>query len=381
MATDFFRQMPGSERGANRASRLAYLLHIDLLLLTLLLLLSLLGLMVLYSANNHSLEGIEKQAIYMLLGFIIMMMVAQVSQYTLQRLATILYGFTIVLLLAVEFFGVGAKGAQRWLTIPGLPRFQPSELAKLTIPLMLATYFNRSNLPPRAKHIVWTLIMLAIPILLIATQPDLGTSLLIAASGFTVLFVAGLSWWYIVGAISAFIPVSLSMWFYFMHDYQRQRLFMLLNPEADKWGAGWNIIQSTTAIGSGGATGKGWLNGTQSHLDFLPEGHTDFIIAVFSEEFGFFGVIILLTLYLAIVARCLWISNRAQDTFGRLLGATLTFTFFFYVFVNMGMVSGILPVVGVPLPLISQGGTAIISLMIGFGILMSIATENKSYTR
>lgn len=381
MATDFFRQMPGSERGANRASRLAYLLHIDLLLLVMLLLLSFLGLMVLFSANNHSLAGIEKQAAYMLIGFVIMLMTAQVSQYTLQRVAILFYGLTLILLLGVEFFGVGAKGAQRWLDIPGLPRFQPSELAKLTIPLMLATYFHRSNLPPRAKHIGWALIIMILPILLIATQPDLGTSLLIAASGFTVLFVAGLSWWYIIGAISALIPISIGMWAFLMHDYQRQRVLMLLNPEADKWGAGWNIIQSTTAIGSGGATGKGWLNGTQSHLDFLPEGHTDFIIAVFSEEFGFLGVMALLTLYLAIAGRCLWISSRAQDTFGRLLGTTLTFTFFFYVFVNMGMVSGILPVVGVPLPLVSQGGTAIISLMIGFGILMSIATENKSYTR
>ena len=381
MATDFFRQMPGSERGGNRASRLAYLLHIDLTLFCMLAILSLLGLIVLFSANNHSLTGIEKQAVYMLLAFVIMFMVAQVSQYTLQRMAIILYGLTIALLLAVEFVGVGAKGAQRWLYIPGLPRFQPAELAKLTVPLMLATYFHRSNLPPRTKHIFWALVIMMIPVLLIATQPDLGTSLLIAASGFTVLFVAGMSWWYIVGALSALIPISLGMWFYLMHDYQRNRVLMLINPEADKWGAGWNIIQSTTAIGSGGFSGKGWLNGTQSHLDFLPEGHTDFIIAVFSEEFGFFGVVLLLALYLAIAGRCLWISNRAQDTFGRLLGTTLAFTFFFYVFVNMGMVSGILPVVGVPLPLISQGGTAIISLMIGFGILMSIATEHKSYTR
>lgn len=380
MATDFFRQMPGSERGANRASRLAYLLHIDLVLLTLLLLLALLGLMVLFSANNHSLAGIEKQALYMLMGIVIMLAMAQVSQYTLQRLAILLYALTILLLVAVEFFGVGAKGAQRWLDIPGLPRFQPSELAKLTIPLMLATYFHHSNLPPRAKHIIWALIIMIVPVLLIATQPDLGTSLLIATSGFTVLFVAGLSWRYIAGAISAIIPISIGMWHFLMHDYQRQRVLMLLNPEADRWGAGWNIIQSTTAIGAGGATGKGWLNGTQSHLDFLPEGHTDFIIAVFSEEFGFLGVLALLTLYLSIAGRCLWISSRAHDTFGRLLGTTLTFTFFFYVFVNMGMVSGILPVVGVPLPLVSQGGTAIISLMIGFGILMSIATENKSYS-
>jgi len=380
MASDFFRQMPGSERGADSASRLAYLLHIDLPLLIMLFLLSLIGLVVLYSANDHSLIGIEKQAAYMLLGFFLMLLMAQVSHYTLQHLSFVLYGLTIILLLAVEFFGVGAKGAQRWLSLPGLPRFQPSELAKLVVPLTLATYFERRNLPPSIKHIAWALVMMIIPVMLIAAQPDLGTSLLIATSGFTILFIAGLSWWYIIGAITAAIPVGIGMWFFVMHDYQRQRLLMLLNPETDKWGAGWNIIQSTTAIGSGGFTGKGWLQGTQSHLDFLPEGHTDFIIAVLSEEFGFLGVMLLLTLYLAIVGRCLWISSRAQDTFGRLLGGTLTFTFFFYVFVNMGMVSGILPVVGVPLPLISQGGTAIVSLMIGFGILMAIATEKKSYT-
>jgi rod shape determining protein RodA len=381
MATDFFRQMPGNERGADRASRVAYLLHIDLPLLVMLFLLSLIGLVVLYSANDHSLVGIEKQAFYMLLGFVAMLLMAQISHYTLRHTAFILYGLTIALLLAVEFFGVGAKGAQRWLAIPGLPRFQPSELAKLAIPLTLASYFERRNLPPRFKHVVWALIIMAVPVILIAAQPDLGTALLIAASGFSVLFIAGLSWWYIIGALTAAIPAGFGMWFFIMHDYQRQRLLMLFNPEADKWGAGWNIIQSTTAIGSGGFTGKGWLQGTQSHLDFLPEGHTDFIIAVLSEEFGFIGVLVLLTLYLAIVARCLWISSHGQDTFGRLLGATLAFTFFFYVFVNMGMVSGILPVVGVPLPLISQGGTAIISLMTGFGILMAIATDRKTYTR
>jgi len=381
MATDFFRQMPGSERGADSTSRLAYLLHIDLPLLFMLFILSLIGLVVLYSANDHSLTGVEKQAAYMLVGFFVMLVMAQISHYTLQHFAFILYGLTIALLLAVEFFGVGAKGAQRWLEIPGLPRFQPSELAKLAVPLTLATYFERRNLPPSIKHIMWALVMIIVPALLIAAQPDLGTSLLIASSGFAVLFIAGLSWWYIIGALTAAIPVCTMMWFFLMHDYQRQRLLMLFNPEADKWGAGWNIIQSTTAIGSGGFTGKGWLQGTQSHLDFLPEGHTDFIIAVLSEEFGFIGVLILLALYLAIVARCLWICSRAQDTFGRLMGATLSFTFFFYVFVNMGMVSGILPVVGVPLPMVSQGGTAIVSLMIGFGILMAIATEKKSYTR
>jgi rod shape determining protein RodA len=377
MATDFFRQLPGSERGRSPASSIAYGFHIDLPLLLMLFILCLFGLVVLYSANNHSLASVEKQAAYMFMGFLLMAGIAQVSQYTLQRMAFILYGVTIVLLLAVALFGVSAKGAHRWLALPGLPRFQPSELAKLAIPLALATYFDHHHLPPRLTHIATALALIMVPVILIAKQPDLGTSLLIAASGLTVIFITGLNWRYITGAIAAVVPLGAVMWFFVMHDYQRQRLLMLINPEADRWGAGWNIIQSTTAIGSGGLHGKGWLQGTQSHLDFLPEGHTDFIIAVLSEEFGFIGVSALLALYIAIVMRCLWISSQAGSSFGRLLGTTLSFTFFFYVFVNMGMVSGILPVVGVPLPMVSQGGTAIVSLLFGFGILMAIATEKK----
>jgi rod shape determining protein RodA len=281
--------------------------------------------------------------------------------------------------VAVFFFGAGAKGAERWLDLPGLPRFQPSELAKLAVPLMLAAYLDHRPLPPGFKHVAWSLLLLLLPVALIAEQPDLGSALLVAASAFVVLFIAGLQWRYIVGAIVAMIPVAIVMWMYVMHDYQRKRILTLLNPETDKLGAGWNILQSTTAIGSGGWTGKGWLEGTQSHLDFLPESHTDFIIAVFSEEFGFLGILTLLVLYLSITGRCLWISAHAQDGFGRLLGTSLTMAFFVYVFVNMGMVSGILPVVGVPLPMISQGGTAVVSMMIGFGFLMSIATEQRKF--
>jgi rod shape determining protein RodA len=377
MAGDFLRQMPTSKYGLYRESSLLRYLHIDSILLLLLAALAVVGLTVLYSASGQDYGTVKRQMIFMLLGLGAMFTVAQISPQGLQRLAIIGYVVTILLLGAVLVFGTGAKGAQRWLDLPLLPRFQPSELAKLTIPLTIATYLEHRNLPPRFKHIFWTLVMIVLPVSMIALQPDLGTSLLIAVSGLIVLFLAGIGWRYIFGALAAAIPASILMWMFVMHEYQRQRVLTLLDPEADKWGAGWNIIQSTTAIGSGGTYGKGWLEGTQSQLDFLPEGHTDFIIAVYAEEFGFMGVMALLGLYLLIIARGLWISMRAQDTFGRLLGGSITVTFFFYVFVNMGMVSGILPVVGVPLPLISQGGTSIVTLMAGFGILMAISTEKK----
>jgi rod shape determining protein RodA len=242
---------------------------------------------------------------------------------------------------------------------------------------MLATYFHNRSVPPRFKHVFWSVAMIVLPVALIIEQPDLGTGMLVLVSGVIVLFMAGLGWGYIVtaGAIAAALgPV---MWLFVMHDYKRQRVLMLFDPESDKLGAGWNIIQSQTAIGSGGWLGKGWQHGTQSQLDFLPESHTDFIIAVLSEELGYRGVLVLLCIYLLIVARGLWISWHAQETFGRLLGSAISITFFLYVFVNMGMVAGLLPVVGVPLPLVSQGGTAVIILMIGFGMLMAISTEKK----
>lgn len=377
MPRDFQYQLSSQHQDAR--SLLERWLHIDVPLLMLLLLLCFTGLVVLFSANGRDWVSIERQLAFMAVGLLCMLMVARISQYALQRLAAVIYGICLLLLIAVFFFGAGAKGAERWLDVPGLPRFQPSELAKLAVPLMLAAYLDHRPLPPRLKHVAWSLLLILLPVILIAEQPDLGSALLVAASGFIVLFIAGLRWRYIVGAIIALIPIAITMWLYVMHDYQRKRVLTLLNPDTDKLGAGWNILQSTTAIGSGGWTGKGWMDGTQSHLDFLPESHTDFIIAVYSEEFGFLGVLLLLILYLCIVGRCLWISAHAQDGFGRLLGTALTMAFFIYVFVNMGMVSGILPVVGVPLPLISQGGTAVVSMMIGFGFLMSIATEQRKY--
>lgn len=249
------------------------------------------------------------------------------------------------------------------------------------MPVAIAAYLGQRHLPPSFKHIFWTLAFVAVPVVLIVKQPDLGTAILVAASGLMVLFYAGISWRYLLAALGAALLSLWPLWHFVLHDYQKRRVLTLLNPEADRLGAGWNIIQSKTAIGSGGVPGKGWLQGTQSHLDFLPEGHTDFIIAVLAEEFGFIGVLLLLCLYLLVVARGLTIALRAQESFGRLLAASITLTFFVYVFVNIGMVSGLLPVVGVPLPLISQGGTSLVTLLVGFGILMAIATEPRKVIR
>src|SRR5690606_13075422 len=252
-----------------------------------------------------------------------------------------------------EVAGHTAMGATRWINIPGVIRFQPSELMKILMPMTIAWYLAKRSLPPRFKHIVISLVLILMPVALIIKQPDLGTAILILASGVLVLFVAGLRWRWIIGAVAAAIPVAVAMWFFVMHDYQKRRVLTFLDPESDPLGAGWNIIQSKAAIGSGGVFGKGWLMGTQSHLDFLPESHTDFIIAVVGEEFGLVGICLLLVLYMLLIGRGLVITVQAQTLFGKLLAGSLTMTFFVYVFVNIGMVSGLLPVVGVPLPFIS----------------------------
>ncbi len=371
---DFIRQLPST--GAIHRTGWQRL-HIDPVLLLLLLAIAGYGLFVLYSAAEDHLIAMEKQGGFFVLGFVIMLIVAQISQSSLRVIAPVLYGVGVLLVIAVAIFGEISMGAQRWLDIPGLPRFQPSEILKVGLPLMLATYFHDRSTPPRFKHIFWSLVMILVPVVLIVEQPDLGTGILVLSSGLIVLFMAGLNWAYIAAAATLAAAMAPIMWFFVMHDYQHKRVLMLFDPESDNLGAGWNIIQSQTAIGSGGWAGKGWQQGTQSQLNFLPESHTDFIIAVLSEELGYRGVIVLLCLYLLIVMRGLWISWHAQETFGRLLGSTISITFFLYAFVNMGMVAGLLPIVGVPLPLISQGGTAIVILMIGFGILMAISTEKK----
>ena len=283
-------------------------------------------------------------------------------------------------LIAVPLVGVGAKGAQRWLSL-GIVRFQPSELMKLAMPLMIAWWYTRYGIPPRLLSLLGSLCLVLLPAACIVIQPDLGTSLLVAASGLFVIFIAGVSVWYLLSAAALSLLSAWPAWTYLLKDYQRQRILTLFDPESDRLGAGWNIIQSKTAIGSGGWSGKGWLQGTQSHLDFLPESQTDFIIAVLAEEFGLRGVLLLLACYLLIIARGFWIGFTAQSSFSRLVASSITLTFFVYVFVNIGMVAGVLPVVGVPLPLVSFGGTSIVTLMLGFGVLMAISTEKKMISK
>jgi rod shape determining protein RodA len=310
-------------------------------------------------------------------GLAVMLAIAQFRPRFMERWVPVAFVGCVLLLVAVLVVGTEAKGAQRWLTIPGVMRFQPSEIMKLVMPMAVAWYLARRNLPPGFKYICGTVAIILLPMVLILKQPDLGTSLLVGLSGLFVLLLAGLRWRYIIGAAVLLVPVAMAMWFFVLHEYQKRRVLTFLNPESDPLGAGWNIIQSKAAIGSGGVFGKGWLQGTQSHLDFLPEGHTDFIIAVLAEEFGMVGVCLLLMVYLLIVARGLFITLQAQDTFSKLLAGSITLTFFIYVLVNIGMVSGLLPVVGVPLPLISYGGTSLVTLLSGFGILMSIHTHRK----
>ncbi|NHB57798.1 rod shape-determining protein RodA [Acinetobacter shaoyimingii] len=350
-------------------------LHIDPWLFLFLLLNALLGLTALYSASAQDVAMVSKQAMSFAIGFVVMITIAQISPKVYQSFSPILYLFSMLALIAVIFVGETRLGAQRWIDIPGIGSVQPSEFMKIGMPMMIAWFLSRKTLPPSIPQIIYSLILIVIPFLVIAKQPDLGTSALVLASGIFVLFLSGLPWWMIGGAAAlagVFIPIA---WQFLLHDYQKQRVLTLFDPQADALGSGWNIIQSKTAIGSGGITGKGYLEGTQSHLHFLPEGHTDFIIAAYSEEFGLVGVFILLLLYFAIIIRTLTISLNSFHNYGRLLAGGLGLSFFVYVFVNAGMVSGILPVTGIPLPFMSYGGTAIITLMATFGIVMSIHTH------
>lgn len=376
---DFVRRLPDSSHHFKSATSFWRLIHIDPILLLGLLALSVYGLVVLYSASGHSQFMVKRQIIFFGMAYLAMFAVAQVNLMFLERYAFWFYGFGVILLVLVLLVGVGAKGAQRWLSL-GVIRFQPSEILKLAVPICVASFFSARILPPRFSHIVICLVFILLPAALIVKQPDLGTAILVATSGLIGLFLAGLPWRYILGTVAAVAAAAWPMWHFVMHDYQKRRVLTLLDPEADRLGAGWNIIQSKTAIGSGGWEGKGWMNGTQSQLDFLPESHTDFIIAVLAEEFGMMGVLLLLAGYFFVISRGLWIAVTAQSTFSRILAGSITLTFMVYVFVNIGMVSGLLPVVGVPLPLVSLGGTSLISLMLGFGLLMAVATERKRVT-
>lgn len=351
-----------------------FTLHIDGYLLGIVLLTLLVGLLVLFSASGQNLTKVLSQLTNIGVALSLMWLFANIPPHHLERIALPLYVLGILLLICVYFFGEISHGARRWLHL-GI-RIQPSELMKLALPMMLAWYFAKRQGSLRWTDYAVATFMLIVPIGFIVKQPDLGTGLLIAASGFYVLFLAGLNWRLIVGMTVGFAAAAPVMWS-FMHDYQRKRIEILFDPQQDPLGAGYHTIQAGIALGSGGLTGKGWLNGTQAQLDFLPERTTDFIFAVFAEEFGFIGNVLLVILFALIIMRGLVIASEAQSTFTRLLAGSITLTFFTYVFVNIGMVSGILPVVGVPLPLISYGGTSLATLMLGFGILMSIQTHKK----
>lgn len=375
---DFVRQTGFIGQDLGRRKSIWEVLHIDFPLLIALLILLGFGLMVLYSATDGNMAQMTRQAAFIVLSLVVMGVVAQIDMRIFRRWSMWLYLGGLILLVAVIFMGSVGGGARRWLDLPLLPRFQPSEIMKVALPMTVAAYFSKRALPPSFKHVFWSLVLMMLPAALIAIQPDLGTALLIAVSGIFVLLLAGIRWKLVFSVLGAAVLSSPALWIFYMSDYQKNRVKVFLNPQSDPLGSGWNIIQSQTAIGSGGIYGKGWLNGVQSRLDFLPEGQTDFIVAVLAEEFGLLGMLFLLTLYMTIIGRGLYITAMAQDTFSRLLGGSIVLTFFVYVFVNIGMVSGILPVVGVPLPMVSLGGTSILTLMVGFGILMSIHTHNKT---
>jgi rod shape determining protein RodA len=364
----------------NEGEKFLKLIRLDLPLLLGLLAVSGMGLIVLYSAGQRDLSLVIGQAMRLGLGFVIMIALAQTPPHYFRFWSPWIYLAGILLLLAVMVFGDVSKGARRWLDL-GVVRFQPSEIMKVAVPMMMAWFFADKPLPPRWWHLLGGALITVVPFVLIARQPDLGTALVVGCAGASVLFLGGLSWIIMVGlagALAAAIPL---FWTFVMHDYQRQRVLTFLNPETDPLGTGYHIIQSKIAIGSGGIYGKGWLNGTQSHLDFLPEGSTDFIFAAFGEEFGLVGACLLLTLYFFIIARCLYLATNAPDTYTRLLAGSLTLIFFLYAFVNSGMVSGLLPVVGLPLPLFSYGGTSLVTIMAGFGVLMSIHSHRRTPTR
>jgi len=349
--------------------------YLDGPLLALILLLLSVSLATLYSATGHDASALWSQLKRLLVGLAVLVICARIPPDGYRAAAPAFYIATVILLILVLILGDASKGAQRWLNL-GIVRFQPSELMKLAMPMAVATYLHVTGVAPGLRRLPIVLLIIAVPSALVGAQPDLGTALMIAMTGLIALYLGGLRWRWIVGFASAAAAAIPLLWLN-MHDYQRSRVLTFLNPERDPLGAGYHITQSKIAIGSGGALGKGWGEGTQARLDFLPESHTDFIFAAFAEEMGLIGAALLLLLYFALTVRCLIIALRGQETFQRLLGGSLGIIFFCYVFINIGMVCGLLPVVGVPLPLMSFGGTSIVSLLAGFGILMSIQTHRK----
>jgi rod shape determining protein RodA len=337
-----------------------------------------LGLLVLFSAANEMMSRVTSQSQKVVVAVIIMFFIANLSPQFIARFAVPIYVFGILLLVGVAIGGEVIKGARRWLKIPGIGNIQPSEIMKIAVPLILAWYFDRHEGAITWKNFAVASLLVAIPFALIVRQPDLGTALLVGACGFYILYLAGLDWRIIIGGGALASAVFAAAWqFSWLHDYQKERILTVFDPQLDKQDAGWHTIQAAIAIGSGGLFGKGWLKGSQTHLEFLPEKHTDFIFAVYGEEFGLLGGLVLIFLYVLLIGRCMFIAIRATSLFGRLLAGSLTLMFFTYAFVNIGMVTGMLPVVGVPLPFVSFGGTALMTLFIAVGLLMSIASHRK----
>ena len=365
-----------TQRTLTGSARLLLALHLDGPLFIALCLLVSIGITVVFSASGRSMVMLEAQLIRFALAVVAMVMLAQIPPRLIRAATPWIYLLGLVLLLVVMLTGDIAMGAQRWLDL-GFLRFQPSEIMKIAVPLACAWYLNERVLPPSFTSVVVVGAAILVPTIIIAEQPDLGTSLLVAAAGGMVILLAGLSVKLIAGVIALLIPTAYVAWQFLLHDYQRQRVLTFLDPQTDPLGSGYHIIQSQIAIGSGGIFGKGYLNGSQAQLEFLPERSTDFIFAVIGEEWGLIGLITVLLLYLFVIGRALYLAAGSQDTFARLAAGSLALTFAVYVFVNAGMVTGILPVVGVPLPLVSYGGTSMVTLMAGFGILMSLCTKRK----
>jgi rod shape determining protein RodA len=364
-----------ARRTLSATARLLAALQLDGPLLVGLSLICCYALIVQYSASGQSLDTVARTLVRIGLGALAMMALAHTSTNFLRRIAPWVFAAGVLLLVVVDAIGYVGKGAQRWLDL-GLVRFQPSEIMKLAVPMLAAAFLHERPLPPDWRALLVVAGIILLPAGLVAIQPDLGTALLIAGSGALLLLMAGLRVSIIVALVVAAAGAAAAGW-QFLHDYQRQRVLTFVNPESDPLGSGYHIIQSQIAIGSGGLFGKGWMNGSQAQLEFLPERSTDFIFAVIGEEFGLIGLLVLLALYLFVISRAVYLATQTSDTFSRLLGSTLALTFALYVFINAGMVSGLLPVVGVPLPLISYGGTSVVTLLAGFGILMGLYSRRK----
>lgn len=367
--------MARTRRTLFSSAKLLSVLNLDGPLLVGLSLLAMYGLAILYSASGQSIDTVLRTVMRMALGVAAMLALTHASPNFLRRLSPWLYVAGVLLLVVVEVTGVIGKGAQRWLNL-GFMRFQPSEIMKLGVPMLAAWYLHDRPLPPDWKSLIAVAIIILLPVGLVAIEPDLGTAALIGASGVLMVLMAGLSMRIILAMMLLGVGAAFAGW-HVLHDYQRQRVLTFLNPQNDPLGTGYHIIQSQIALGSGGVFGKGWMHGSQAQLQFLPERSTDFIFAVVGEEFGLIGLIFLLALYLFIVSRAVWLAMQTNDTYSRLLALSIALTFFVYVFINAGMVSGLVPVVGVPLPLVSYGGTSVVTLLAGFGILMGLYSHRK----